>query len=84
MPLGSARRCLAMSTGNDRVSRLSSEGVAALRYAGQRQLTRWGKRQLSPREAQRREALSDALRALAPLRHCDCELRRLAGGGDGS
>ena len=59
------------------ISRLTAEGVDALRYAGQRQITRWSKRALNPREAQRRDALSDALRALKPFRHCDCELRRL-------
>jgi hypothetical protein len=59
------------------VSRLSAEGVDALRFAGQRQLTRWGRRELSARDAQRRHALNDALRALAPLKHRDCELRRL-------
>lgn len=64
-------------TGNAVVSRLSAEGVDALRFAGQRQLTRWGRRELSARDAQRRQALSDALHALAPLKHCDCELRRL-------
>jgi hypothetical protein len=64
-------------TGDAVVSRLSAEGVDALRFAGQRQLTRWGRRELSVRDAQRRQALTDALRALAPLKHCDCELRRL-------
>jgi hypothetical protein len=52
--------------------------VDALRFAGQRQLTRWGRRELSPRDAERRDALSDALSALAPLKHRDCELRRVA------
>jgi hypothetical protein len=66
------------------VSYLSAESVDALRFAGQRQLTRWGKRELSPRDAPRRDALSDALAALAPLKHCDCELRRLTGGGEDS
>lgn len=60
------------------VLRLSAESVDALRFAGQRQLTRWGRRELSPRDAERREALSDALAALAPLKHSACELRRLA------
>jgi hypothetical protein len=64
-------------TGDAVVSRLSAEGVDALRFAGQRQLTRWGRRELSVRDAQRREALIDALRALGPLKHCDCELQRL-------
>lgn len=62
------------------VSRLSAEAVDALRFAGQRQLTRWGKRQLSARDTERRDALSDALRALGPFKHCDCELRRLSEG----
>jgi hypothetical protein len=65
------------------VSHLSAESVDALRFAGQRQLTRWGKRELSPRDAQRRDALSDALSALAPLKHRDCELRRVAEGAQG-
>lgn len=60
------------------VARLSAESIDALRYAGRRQLTRWSKRELSPREVQRREALSDALSALSPFRHCACDLRRLA------
>ena len=59
------------------VSRLSADGIDALRYAGQRQLTRWGRRELSPRDAQRRDALHDVLGALKQFRHCDCELRRL-------
>jgi hypothetical protein len=59
------------------ISRLSADGIDALRYAGQRQLTRWSRRELSLREAQRRDALHDALRALKQFRHCDCELRRL-------
>jgi hypothetical protein len=66
----------------DVVSRLSVDGVDALRFAGQRQLTRWGKRQLSPRDAERRDALSDALRALAPFKHCACELRHLTSEGE--
>jgi len=60
------------------VARLSAESIDALRYAGRRQLTRWSKRELSPREVQRREALSDALSALSPFRHCTCDLQRLA------
>jgi len=70
-------------TGDAVVSRLSAEGVNALRFAAQRQLTRWGKRELSPRDAERRDALSDALRALAPFKHHDCELRRVPAGGEG-
>ena len=66
----------------DVVSRLSADGVDALRFAGQRQLTRWGNRQLSSRDTERRDALSDALRALAPFKHCDCELRRLTTEGE--
>jgi hypothetical protein len=62
-------------SGDGVVSWLSAEGVDALRFAGQRQLTRWGKRELSVRDGQRRDALSDALSALAPFKHCDCELR---------
>jgi len=60
-----------------RGSRLSAESIDALRYAGQRQLTRRGKRELSPREVERREALSDALGALSPFKHCACGLRRV-------
>jgi hypothetical protein len=37
-----------------------------------------GKRTRTPREAQRRDALEDALRALKPFRHDDCELRRVS------
>jgi len=37
-----------------------------------------GQRELSSRDIQRREALSDALNALASLKHCDCELRPAA------
>jgi len=59
------------------VSRLSADSVDALRFAGQRQLTRWAKRELTPREVQRRDALNEALRALKQFKHCDCELRRL-------
>jgi hypothetical protein len=63
--------------------RLSAGGIDALRYAGQRQLTRWGTRQLSLRNKQRRDELAVALKALKELkRHgCDCELRRLPPGG---
>jgi hypothetical protein len=62
--------------------RLSAEGIAALRYAGQRQLTRWGARRLSPRDEQRRDELTAALRALTEVTHCgcDCELRRVSPG----
>ena len=57
--------------------RLSSGAIAALRYAGQRQLTRWGARELSPRNEQRRADLTAALQALKQLkdRDCDVELR---------
>ena len=57
--------------------RLSAGGIDALRYAGQRQLTRWGARELSPRNEQRRAELIEALKALRELKHrdCDCELR---------
>ena len=62
--------------------RLSAEGIAALRYAGQRQLTRWGARRLSPRNEERRDELTAALRALKQVKHCgcDCELRRVPPG----
>jgi len=62
---------------HDRVSRLSAAGIDALRFSGQRQLTRWAKRELTPRDAQCRDALHDALRALKQFKHCDCELRHL-------
>jgi hypothetical protein len=69
-------------TGDVVVSRLSAAGVDALRFAAQRQLTRFGaKRELSPRDTERRDALNDALRALAPFKHRDCELRRPAAEG---
>ena len=57
--------------------RLSAGGIDALRYAGQRQLTRWGGRELSPRNEQRRAELTAALRTLRELEHrgWDCELR---------
>jgi hypothetical protein len=55
--------------------RLSAGGIDALRYAGQRQLTRWGARELSPRNEQRRAELIEALKALRELKHRDCELR---------
>jgi hypothetical protein len=59
--------------------RLSAGGIDALRYAGQRQLTRWGMRALSPRNERRRDDLAAAMAALRALKHhgCDCELRRL-------
>ena len=57
--------------------RLSVGAIAALRYAGQRQLTRWGARELSPRNEQRRAELIEALAALKALKHRGCELRRL-------
>lgn len=62
--------------------RLSAGGIDALRYAGQRQLTRWGARGLSPRNEQRRDDLTVAMAALRTLRHygCDCELRRVPPG----
>jgi hypothetical protein len=58
-------------------ARLSAGGIAALRYAGQRQLTRWGARELSPRNEQRRAELTAALTALRQLEHrgWDCERR---------
>lgn len=59
------------------VSRLSADGIDALRFAGQRQLTRWAKRELTPRDAQRRDALHEALGALKQFKHCACELRRV-------
>lgn len=61
------------------VPRLSAGGIDALRYAGQRQLTRWGARRLTPRNEQRRAELIDALKALRELKPygSDCELRRL-------
>jgi hypothetical protein len=60
-------------------SRLSPGGIDALRYAGQRQLTRWGTRRLSLRNERRRDDLAVAMAALRTLKHhgCDCELRRL-------
>ena len=59
--------------------RLSAGAVDALRYAGQRQLTRWGTRRLSLRNEQRRDDLAVAMAALKALKHhgCDCALRRL-------
>jgi hypothetical protein len=57
------------------VSQVSAGGIDALRYAGQRQLTRWGARELSPRNEQRRADLIEALEALRELKHRDCELR---------
>jgi hypothetical protein len=63
--------------------RLSAGGIDALRYAGQRQLTRWGARRLPLRNEQRRDELIGALNALKELKHCacGCELRRLPPGG---
>lgn len=56
--------------------RLSAGGIDALRYACQRQLTRWAGRELSPRNEQRRAELAAALAALTELRRgWDCELR---------
>jgi hypothetical protein len=62
--------------------RLSAGGIDALRYAGQRQLTRWGVRGLSLRNERRRADLTVALAALRTLKHhgCDCELRRVPPG----
>lgn len=55
--------------------RLSAGAIDALRYAGQRQLTRWAGRELSPRNEERRAELTTALTVLGELKHCDCELR---------
>ena len=71
-------------TQNAVASDLSAAGVDALRFAGQRQLTRWGARKLSSRDAERRDALRDALGALTPFKHCDCELRRPASRDEGT
>ena len=62
--------------------RLSAGGIDALRYAGQRQLTRWGARQLSLRNERRRQELAVAMATLRTLTHggCDCELRCLPPG----
>ena len=62
--------------------RVSAGGIDALRYAGQRQLTRWGARRLTLRNEQRRDELIGALQALTELKHHDggCELRRLPPG----
>ena len=59
--------------------RLSAGGIDALRYAGQRQLTRWRTRRLSLRNERRRDDLAGAMAALRTLKHCGCgcELRRL-------
>jgi hypothetical protein len=62
---------------NQATPRLSAGAIDALRYAGQRQLTRWGARELSLRNEQRRAELIGALRALKEHRDCDCELRPL-------
>jgi len=59
---------------------LSAGGIDALRYAGQRQLTRWGARRLPLRNEQRRDDLIEALKALRDLKHHDVELRRLPPG----
>jgi hypothetical protein len=71
-------------TQNAVASHLSAAGVDALRFAGQRQLTRWAARKLSAREAERRDALRDALGALAPFKHCGCKLRRATSKGEGT
>jgi hypothetical protein len=70
---------LAAMTDPATAPRLSPGAIDALRYAGQRQLTRWGARELSPSNEQRRDELIGALRALRKLKHCGCacELRRL-------
>jgi hypothetical protein len=62
--------------------RLSAGGIDALRYAGQRQLTRWGTRRLLLRNEQRRDEPAVAMAALRTLKHygCGCELRRLPPG----
>jgi hypothetical protein len=57
------------------VPQLSAGGIDALCYAGQRQLTRWATRRLSPRNEQRRADLIEALTTLRELKHRDCELR---------
>jgi len=58
---------------------LSAARIDALRYACQRQLTRWSARELSPRNEQRRAELTSALATLKELkrRGCDWELRPL-------
>jgi hypothetical protein len=55
---------------------LSAAEVAAIVFAGKRQLTRWAARQLTPQEAERRTALIGAVRVLenGALRD-GCELR---------
>jgi len=60
--------------------RLSTGGIDALRYAGQRQLTRWGARRRSSRNERRRDDLTVAMAALRTLKHYDCELRRVPPG----
>jgi hypothetical protein len=86
LPEIGARGIFAAMTSQGRADRaaprLSAAGINALRYAGQRQLTRWGARRLSPRNEQRRDELTAALRALTELKHCgcDCELRRVPPG----
>ena len=62
--------------------RLSAAGIDALRYAGQRQLTRWSARRLTLRNEQRRRELAVAMATLRTLTHdgCDCELRCLPPG----
>jgi hypothetical protein len=74
--------CMLAVMSDQDAPRLSAGGIDALRYAGQRQLTRWGARRLSLRNEQRRAELTVALAALRTLKHhgCDCELRRVPPG----
>jgi len=65
--------------------RLSSEQIAALKFAAHRQLSRFAKnRELRPRQQARRDALLSAVRVLADdtLRG-GCQLRPIPSGQDG-
>jgi hypothetical protein len=72
--------CMLGAMTDPELPRLSAGGIDALRYAGQRQLTRWGARRLSSRNEQRRDDLTVAMAALRTLKHYGCELRRLPPG----
>ena len=48
-------------SGDERTRRLSADEIATLTFAGRRQLTRWSnRRELSPRERERRATLTFA------------------------
>jgi hypothetical protein len=73
-------------TGDEVTRRLSAEDVAALAFAGRRQVTRWSNRpDLQPCKQAQRAALIRALRVLGDKAFvAGCELHKLSDRSDGS